>query len=255
MLFNSEIVYDAIDVSSEDCDILPTIPQDVNNSPNNIYDFIPSKPVEICEITFYPQDFFRLKPSRWLNDKIINAYFKLICNDLPHVYCFSTYFYPIIQKSRVSSLLPTHKFLTEPLDFTKISTEMPQRYKEYYQKYGRILVFPIHLQNHWTVMVYRKEKLYYMDSMGGVNQKAFFYIRKFITQLFYPHKMLDMNIISHHFPPQTNSDDCGVFACQYVKFITYDMEPFPKPKSTLFRKQMLNELLAEKILYLPSKDE
>ncbi|KAL0238107.1 hypothetical protein GEMRC1_012580 [Eukaryota sp. GEM-RC1] len=188
-------------------------------------------------------DFVTLLPGNWLNDEIVNFYFKLIKdrsdNDtsLPSVFVFNTFFYLKISKNYSHSAV---KRWTKNVDIFK---------------FDKILI-PIHLGNHWTLAVVNSasKSLEYYDSMGGVGTRVLKCIEKYLKDEHKVRKDAPLHLSSWDrltpgpkAPAQANCDDCGVFMCQFAECASRDEAPpfkesVSSSRMTFFRSRMIVEI-------------
>ena len=100
------------------------------------------KPDEIMSSAFKlrltREDIQTLGNRRWLNDEVVNFYMNLLMergkkDNYPRVYAFSTFFYP--------------KLLSEGYRAVKRWTRNVNLFKQ------DIILVPIHLRSHWTLVV------------------------------------------------------------------------------------------------------
>ncbi|NXY27038.1 SENP2 protease, partial [Atrichornis clamosus] len=104
-------------------------------------------------LTITRDDIRTLLPLRWLNDRIMNFYISLIeersmQEGYPSVYAFNTFFYPKLNATSQKAV----KRWTKDVDIFKHD----------------IILVPIHLRNHWTLLAVdlRKKTIKYFDSFG-----------------------------------------------------------------------------------------
>jgi len=167
-------------------------------------------------------DFSTLKVKEWLNDKIIDAYMSLIMqrsahtSNLPKVYIFSTQFYTALEAWSYPDVSEWTK------DVAIFSYD--------------ILLVPIHIDSHWTLIVFNQSKntISYLDSLATsdvIDRKATAkrYIKWFTKYLMeeskdklgVPYHNRNSRVIEYrNVPTQHNNYDCGVFICAYAENIT-----------------------------------
>ncbi|CAD6218296.1 GSCOCG00011429001-RA-CDS, partial [Cotesia congregata] len=150
------------------------------------------------------EDLERLKPPQWLNDQVINYYFKILEERKDsEIYVFDTYFYPSLNIG-----IERVKNRTKNVDiFTKT-----------------FLFIPIHLGNHWCLCAVNipNVSITYYDSLKGTNDKCLQKIEGYLLQEF---KMVRptsdgpkrwKKIHAKDIALQNNAYDCGVFICYYA---------------------------------------
>lgn len=221
--------------SSETSDIPtnPDIPDDLPLS--YVYNLARSfDVVSINRTIFYSSDFETLLPNRWLNDKIINAYFEMLSKRNKETYYFSTFLFPMVRKSLRSAI----KCYADT-DFSK---------------YNCFFV-PINTGAHWAIVKIRDNVLTGYDSIDEVSNSVIRLIKDF-----YVNAVLGVDDERTSFyikptngkiPKQRNGDDCGVFCCLYAKYygdetdyFCFDADDIPRK-----RREILHEILCGKIIY------
>lgn len=195
-----------------------------------------------------PMDIDSLDDSRWLNDEVINAYMDLIIlrskNDpdrYPKVYCFNTYLY--------------EKY-SQPTGYSGV-----RRWTKKVDIFSyEILIIPIHLSNHWCLIEVRfaEKQILYYDSLGSPNTRCLDRIMQYLVSEYQDKKNDDqfnssgwdlINVPIDEIPRQTNSSDCGVFACTYAEHRTRNsLLNFDQSDMPYFRDKMKYELLTEHLL-------
>lgn len=158
--------------------------------------------------TLYEKDMEILKdPRGWLNDKIINAYFRLLQEDLARTHpgkmiMMDSFLYPAlqnhIQRREVYQDIVDEAMKQDPFSYDWI-------------------LFPIHLHSHWTLAIVNLPLgyMYYSDSLNQSSKTVFRDIQRFL-----PERTCWRTIhLRDSVPQQTNSWDCGVFVCTMAKFI------------------------------------
>eukprot|EP00058_Branchiostoma_floridae_P025288 XP_002610778.1 hypothetical protein BRAFLDRAFT_126316 [Branchiostoma floridae] len=180
-------------------------------------------------------------PAAVSSKDIINVYMEMIVQrgklqGKPKVHAFDTYFY------------------------TKLMNEGPSSLERWTQKTDiftmDLVLVPIHLEVHWCMAVIdiRRKCIKYYDSMGGPNDDGINALWKYLEV---EHerktgKKLDLSkwtsLYPENIPKQTNSSDCGVFACQYAECETRDAAiTFTQADIPKFRRQMASEIKNKKL--------
>ncbi|KAI5151619.1 sentrin-specific protease 1 [Enteropsectra breve] len=187
---------------------------------------------------FHRNDFLRLLPNKWLNDKIINAYMELLTKHFKGVYAFSTHSYTLMRS----------KDMDEIVEWFKDEDLFSYNY----------IVVPLHLTNHWTLIIVQDSLISYYDSLGCLNNHAIITIKKLLQTLhaekYNKEKRYFGFNASKNIVQQTNADDCGVFCCMYARYML-DPEAdtlFLSSDIPMLRRRMFHEILAGKIIY-PAK--
>jgi len=192
------------------------------------------------------KDIRTLRGLTWLNDEVVNFYLALVAresgtNGNPRVYAFSTFFYSKLTKDG-----PTH---------TSWDRWMRRGNVTFFD-YDIILV-PIHLGNHWTLTTidFRSRCIAYYDSLGGTDEMCLARIYAFVEHMYGTKQQIipmpdgwrvqSMTMI----PEQANGSDCGVFACQFGKYISREWPlDFTQTQMAQFRLQMIYEIYTKKLI-------
>lgn len=196
---------------------------------------MPIRKIEAGGLVLYHEDLMLLRPNRWLNDRVINAYFEVLAEAYDGVYAMSTYIYPSLRNENIVTIASW--FDGENL-----------------VRWEYILV-PIHENNHWTLIVVNGNTMEYYDSLGGINRRSLKMVRNLLSEIHVRHSGIPLEcrvkLMNNKFHQQKNSDDCGVFCCMLAKYriSPYLKEVFTAEDTGKLRKQMLHELLANEIIY------
>ncbi|CAF1362599.1 unnamed protein product [Adineta steineri] len=181
-----------------------------------------------------------LNGSNWLNDEIINFYLALVAREsghdgYPRVYAFNSFFYEKLKKDK-----PEHSSWSRYMDTIDFFNY-------------HIVLIPIHLENHWTLVTidFSSHCISYYDSLGGKNDKCLDLIHNFVEHMYAMKKLQASWIVGYwkSVPQQKNTNDCGVFICQFAKYlarqwlINLTQEDMPR-----FRQQMINEIKSNKLI-------
>ncbi|CAF2634415.1 unnamed protein product [Rotaria sp. Silwood2] len=192
------------------------------------------------------KDIRTLRGLTWLNDEVVNFYLALVARESGtpgnlHVYAFSTFFY-----SKLSKDGPTH---------TSWDRWMRRGNVAFFD-YDLILI-PIHQGNHWilTTIDFRSRCIGYYDSLGGTDDMCLGRIYAFVEHMYATKRQITpmpdgwrvqpMNMI----PEQANGSDCGVFACQFGKYLAREWPlDFTQAQMAQFRLQMIYEIYTKQLI-------
>jgi sentrin-specific protease 1 len=172
----------------------------------------------LCGVTGFPihgRDIQTLAPHAWLNDEIINGFYGAVQHmaethpdSFLRVRTFSSFFYTKVRRNG--------------LDYAAVRR---------WVKNGDIfdndrLIFPIHLGNHWTCAVIdlRHRAVMYYDSLGGKNGQCRSTLLRWLDKVHADHRPNDPPLraadtwrsVAPSVPRQDNTNDCGVFSCQFA---------------------------------------
>ncbi|TBU07175.1 putative sentrin/sumo-specific protease [Hamiltosporidium magnivora] len=192
--------------------------------------------VKKYKMGIYFTDFCTLLPRNWLNDKIINFYFKIIeeysMKTGKFIKVFSTYFYTTLCEKGIEWVRKWN---------------LNQNISIY-----ELILIPIHKNSHWTLVVVDL----YSKSIEYYNSLGFFdiFVCKKIKEYFIATGLPNYNCFGirniKNIPKQYNSDDCGVFCCLYARYRIENKEiNFVYKKMNSYRKILIHEILAGEILY------
>ena len=184
-------------------------------------------------------DFRSLQGKRYLNDKIIDSYIRLIQerskrdSDLPKVYGLTTFFY-----TQLSTF-----GLKEGSRRTKDWIKEDLRKKDW-------IFCPIHRCDHWTLIAIEiaTKTIHYLDSLVGPRNKspAPGLFLKYM-EAYYRDRGEEASFkvrIRRDAPRQLNGVDCGVFVCQYAERMSRKGAlDFTQGDMPFARKRMTEELL------------
>ncbi|CAF0993332.1 unnamed protein product [Rotaria sordida] len=192
------------------------------------------------------KDIRTLRGLTWLNDEVVNFYLALVARESGtsgnlHVYAFSTFFYSKLTKDG-----PTH---------TSWDRWMRRGNVAFFD-YDLILI-PIHQGNHWTLTTidFRSRCIGYYDSLGGTDDMCLGRIYAFVEHMYVTKRQTismpdgwrvqPMNMI----PEQANGSDCGVFACQFGKYLAREWPlDFTQAQMAQFRLQMIYEIYTKQLI-------
>ncbi|KAL4083297.1 hypothetical protein QTP88_028626 [Uroleucon formosanum] len=186
--------------------------------------------------------------SQWyLNDIVINDYFKLITNRDPSIYCFDTFFLNKLSKSGYAGV----KRWTRSVDiFSKTK-----------------IFFPIHIQSnqfcHWVVVCVdnAKKHITYYDSLRERAYERFLHViaeylnDEHMNKLGTPLQTDEWLLLVGENPCQKNGRDCGVFMCIFVEYISRNARfNFNQNHMLSFRQLIAYELTINKIINLNEEE-
>jgi len=192
------------------------------------------------------KDIRTLRGLTWLNDEVVNFYLALVARDSGtqgnlHVYAFSTFFYSKLTKDG-----PTHTSWDRWMRRGNIA----------FFDYDLILI-PIHQGNHWTLTTidFRSRCIGYYDSLGGTDDMCLARVYAFVEHMYATKRQISpmpdgwrvqpMNMI----PEQANGSDCGVFACQFGKYLAREWPlDFTQSQMAQFRLQMIYEIYTKQLI-------
>ncbi|CAF0745087.1 unnamed protein product [Adineta ricciae] len=192
------------------------------------------------------KDIRTLRGLTWLNDEVVNFYLALVARESGtqgnlRVYAFSTFFY-----SKLSKDGPTH---------TSWDRWMRRGNVTFFD-YDLILI-PIHQGNHWTLTTidFRSRCIGYYDSLGGTDDMCVGRVYAFVEHMYATKRQISpmpdgwrvqpMNMI----PEQANGSDCGVFACQFGKYLAREWPlDFTQAQMPQFRLQMIFEIYTKELI-------
>ncbi|XP_044584806.1 uncharacterized protein LOC123265215 [Cotesia glomerata] len=177
-------------------------------------------------------DIKTLYPHKWLNDQVINVYFKMIeRRDPTRVQCCESFFLiDLVAKDYIR----LNKWTKNVDIFSK-----------------KLMFIPLHLEVHWSLAVinFDAETITYYDSMNGNNEECLQIILEYLKYEHLNKKKIPLNtsnwkkIHAKNIPQQDNGDDCGVFACSYAELLSRNEElNFSSKKIVDKRFAMMEEI-------------
>jgi sentrin-specific protease 1 len=187
-----------------------------------------------------------LLPAEWLNDEVINFYFKM-CTDreeryggkYPRCHYFNTFFYAKLTQRGVYTYSTVRRW-TKNVDLFALDK----------------VIIPVHLGVHWVLSVIniRDQQFEYYDSMinGTVTAKEVIgMLRRYIEEEHMDKKKTPLDTSSwivhignkFNTPQQANGFDCGMFTCKFANWVSQDKEfTFNQTHMPYFRKRMALEI-------------
>ncbi|KAI1702902.1 sentrin-specific protease [Ditylenchus destructor] len=188
------------------------------------------------------KDLLSLRPFEWLNDEVINFYMSLICErsrrkpSLPSAYAFNTFFYPTLVKKGYANV----KEWTKKVDIFSYD----------------LLFIPIHLINHWCLVVVdlRQKCAMFYDSYMNDDGGCLKTIMEYLTLEMKQKKGQDLDVnqwnvfCRKNIPQQFNGSDCGVFCSKFADYTARRARiDFDHSRMTYFRKRMVYEICNQKL--------
>lgn len=197
-----------------------------------------------CGLSIYYNDMQTLLGScedEWLNDNIINCYMSLIVEQSSesgrlNVFAMSTFFYHFLSKFGYASV----QRWTKRVDIFSFD----------------IIAIPIHLPGHWAMVVVDCANTTgtYYDSMNRKMHSILKVIEQYLEDEYVDKKTSHLPfdwkfVCDETIPLQSNGNDCGVFACQYIECIARNRPiTFAQVNMPYLRKKMAIEILNGKLL-------
>jgi sentrin-specific protease 1 len=201
------------------------------------------------------KDIFTLKGTTWVNDEVVNCYCSLINrasflastdprdSESIHVLCFSTFF--------------VTRYMDPPTNTTSYGAVKKWNKKDGDFSLYEILIFPVHADNnHWICILVdiAAKKVSTYDSLRGgeTNVK---YTDSVVDFLSSRDTRREIKIGAESFdrvdvgvPQQDNYHDCGVFVCQYIKYVSQGKRPnFEQEDLPALREVMARELISKQL--------
>ncbi|XP_065282430.2 sentrin-specific protease 1-like isoform X1 [Dermacentor albipictus] len=189
-------------------------------------------------------DMRTLADGEWLNDEVINFYMNLLAErskkeGYPRVYAFNTFFYPKLVASDYAGV----KRWTRTVDLFSFD----------------IALVPLYLGNtHWCLAAvdFRRRHIAYYDSLGPPtgSPRCLSVLLQYLeceSRQRRNHGLAgdDWSLKVVDVPLQQNSNDCGMFACQYAECVSRDAPiSFGQRNMPYFRKRVAYEILHKTML-------
>lgn len=186
-------------------------------------------------------------PRGWLNDEIISACLQQVVDyglqasnhkvsETPKYHAFNTFFYTNIREKGAESV---RRWATR----AKIG-------KENLLKVERLFI-PVHSGAHWSLLVVSPiaRTIEYFDSLGGLAHPYILHAKAWLSaELGKLYKEDEWTVPTGSLgagPQQSNSSDCGVFACTNARMVVLGVNPMAYAGSDmeLQRTRMVAELL------------
>lgn len=175
-------------------------------------------------------DFNRLKEGRWLNDTLIAAYLRLICErSLKQIEAMESFFFEVEywKRRRYIRKLPCKNIFDL-----------------------HMLMFPIHVDGtHWILAVvnFWKTRIEMYDSLHALHQGKLDYLLEFLQEEAARQKMtVDFSrwtTVHLESPSQTGTIDCGVFVCITGDYLAQGLDlDYTEDHVPLFRLKMVRDL-------------
>lgn len=209
---------------------------------------------ELLNVPVHRRDMRTLRPMQWLNDEVVNYYFKLLlkrANDdggaqLPTSFTHNTHFYPKLAETDKGYNYAGVRRWTKKVDiFAK-----------------QLLLVPINQSNmHWTLAVvnFESKRFEYFDSLLGDAGEVLAVLRKYVTDESLDKKGAAMDLSEWRdavhkagVPRQRNGYDCGVFMCQNADYISQGGAlDFSQEDMAYLRRRMALEVAQGSLLDAP----
>ncbi|XP_037915051.1 sentrin-specific protease 1-like [Hermetia illucens] len=192
------------------------------------------------------RDIKSLKNNKWLNDKIIEFYLKLI-----------------VERSKESNFPNSPKvFAMNTFFATRLLNVGYQSIKRWTRSVNifdyDILLIPVHVnQNHWAISIidFPNKTMKYYDSLGVPNAQILETLEEYLRNesMDKPQIPFDTsNFIKDaaaNTPQQENANDCGVFSCSIAENISKHRQIlFTQENIPYIRKRMIVEIIQGKLL-------
>lgn len=186
-----------------------------------------------------------LKPTKWLNDRVVDFYMELLAersrrpeSNLPKVHNMPTNFWIELSKSGNAGVRNS---------FVNVDVFMKD-----------IVLIPILKNNHWSLAVvnFRDESIKCYDSLPGrSNQDVCVKLYGFVKRECLDKKFVEIDMSGWimgdvpNNPQQENDDDGGIFMCMYAEHITRNKPfRFSQQHMPYFRMKMTYEICSMEIL-------
>ena len=205
---------------------------------------------ELLNVPVYRRDMRKLKPGEWLNDEVVNYYFKMLlarANDegdpnRPKCHVTNTQFYPKLAETDKGYCYANVRRWTKKVDiFSK-----------------DLVIIPIHCHgNHWTLALinFSRKRLEYFDPLFGSAGEVLRNLRKYVQdeskdKSQKPYDMSEWREIAHRdgMPRQQNGYDCGVFMCVTADYVSQGaILDFSQKDMPLFRRRMAFQMVRQSL--------
>eukprot|EP00871_Galdieria_phlegrea_P001757 jgi/Galph1/2582/GphlegSOOS_G1256.1 len=194
------------------------------------------------------EDLCLLFPGKWLNDEIINFYMFLLQErnerlwkkfSHPKCYFFSSFFFSKLMFRGAYDFFAVRKW-TRKLNLFEFDK----------------IIIPINVaQVHWIVAVINiKSKCFETyDSIGDSHLEKLKLLQRWLEdtsedKLGYRLDTSSWPLVKPVVPHQQNTDDCGVYCCQFAHYISSNWEiNFSSENIPYFRKRMMLEILSQHV--------
>lgn len=212
------------------------------SSIGNIKFLAREKKILCMDIVLLRKDLLRLYPGEWFNDKLINAYFKILGKKYKTHKLLTTYFIETVFLKTESS---TDRKKVQ-LDYSELRNE--------WKNYDGVLM-PLHMHAHWILLHFCFEELQifdsncsYYDEDGNENIKVH-KIKRLIKEIF---KKKLITKVMRKIPMQQNGNDCGVFACYFAHKILEEGE-FERINMDRYREHIAKEIVLNSVSLISKK--
>ena len=186
-------------------------------------------------------DFSLLNQGGWLNYEIVNAYCLLISEQSLHESCSSN---PGCEGQGIE-VVNSGCFVYRRAGRSKFFERL--RCKNIFTL--QMLMFPIHIRNHWILAVvnFRKKQIVMYDSFRKSHLRK---LNELLAVLKGEAERLKMKVdftcwvlVNGLSPKQSNNDDCGMFACTTAVYLAQNLPlAYTQENISLFRLKMARDL-------------
>ncbi len=198
--------------------------------------FVSFEPQTLSKVIISLQDIRTLAPYQWLNDTVIDYYFKLLLKDQPNYFSFSSYFYTSLRQKGVSAAQNWYSKI-KIFDLKKI-------------------FIPILENSHWILVVVDIEvsSIVLYDSFSRNYDHILDKIHLYLLHMykFYYNCELAWKfqiIHARSLPLQNNSFDCGMYVCKFAEFIISQRDfSFGDTDMPRYRRKIVLSILRGKII-------
>ncbi|KAJ3032714.1 hypothetical protein HDV00_007190 [Rhizophlyctis rosea] len=201
-------------------------------------------------------DFRMLRPGRWLNDKVVDDYIKMISQRAkdeplryPDLFCYGT---------------KLMEWYNKKADGDYMAVRTWNRKNDIFAK--DLVFIPYHCDgNHWILMVVRPKakKLFYFDSLKQQRSVEVDAVKRFLCDEFDDKKKANLVWAkgnekpnpgewtvhpARNIPRQCNTWDCGIYTILYAEYLSREERwDFHQRDIAYFRRRIAIELLEGRI--------
>ncbi|KAF9533707.1 hypothetical protein CPB83DRAFT_939663 [Crepidotus variabilis] len=212
----------------------------------------------VNKIPIQRADFRRLKPGKWLNDELINAYMQLIqtrADSASRPYDFGFRISPLRPTEFKHNILCLSSFVIQKLIALGYAEGKLRSWTKNHNIFSLDrLLFPINHSNvHWTAasINFVEKRIESYDSSDNTYHARFKILRQYLDaehwdKRFQPFDFEGWTNYTHpNQPLQNNGCDCGVFTCVTLEALARGEDDliFDQSNMPYFRKRMGFEIL------------